>query len=167
MAGARQEAALGADPEQSPAMFDQLVPARIHKISDTLEDLARLMLGEASGLGFTETRILAYLITNESASVADVSRDLRVDKAWISRRRQALATKRLITKCRDHRDSRLIIVSLTGKGRVAAERAFGVVTDTYNTIMNGVDEALADNLITILEGNLDAMLLRIHTTQKR
>jgi DNA-binding MarR family transcriptional regulator len=151
---------------QPLASFEQLIPARIHKVSDTLEDVARLMLGEAYGLGFTETRILAYLGENRSASVVDISRDLRVDKAWISRRLQSLASKKLIAKKPDSFDSRAILVSLTAKGRLAAERAMGVVRQTYGTIMNGVDEKLANELITTLETNLHAILSQLRSGQK-
>jgi len=121
------------------------------------------MLGEAYGLGFTETRILAYLWENRSASVIDISRDLRVDKAWISRRLQSLAAKKLIAKNRDNSDSRVILISLTGKGKSAAERAMGVVRQTYSTIMDGVDEQLANDLITRLETNLHAILSRLRS----
>lgn len=121
------------------------------------------MLGEAYGLGFTETRILAYLRENRSASVIDISRDLQVDKAWISRRLQALASKKLIAKNRNSSDSRVILISLTAKGRLAAERAMGVVRQTYSTIMNGVDEQLANKLITTLETNLHAILSRLRS----
>ena len=76
------------------------------------------MLGD-EGLGFTETRILSYLDERSDASVIDISRDLQVDKAWISRRLQSLGTKKLIAKKRDGSDSRVILVSLTAKGKLA------------------------------------------------
>ena len=166
MAGKTDGAAVSSGQRQPLASFEQLIPSRIHKVSDTLEDVARLMLGEAYGLGFTETRILAYLRENRSASVIDISRDLRVDKAWISRRLQSLATKKLIAKNPDSFDSRVILVSLTGKGRSAAERAMGVVRQTYSTIMKGLDEKLANELITILETNLHSILSQLRSGQK-
>jgi DNA-binding MarR family transcriptional regulator len=165
VAGETDGAAVSGGQRQPLASFDQLIPARIHKVSDTLEDVARLMLGEAYGLGFTETRILAYLRENRSASVIDISRDLRVDKAWISRRLQFLASKKLIAKTPDSFDSRVILVSLTGKGRLSAERAMGVVRQTYSTIMDGVDEKLANELITRLETNLQAILSQLRSGQ--
>jgi DNA-binding MarR family transcriptional regulator len=79
---------------------------------------------------------------------------------------QSLASKKLIAKKPDSFDSRVIVVSLTGKGRLAAERAMGVVRQTYSTIMNGVDEKLANELITTLETNLHSILSQLRSGQK-
>ena len=165
MTGGRNGAAAG-DASKRPAPFEQLIPTRIHKVSDALEDVARLMLDEAHGLGFTETRILAHLEANRSASVIDISRDLRVDKAWISRRVQSLVTDGLIRKDRDVSDSRIIIVSLTEKGRSLAGRALAVAEEAYSNIMDGVDEELAKELIGRLEINVKAILSRLRSGQR-
>ncbi|WP_066969654.1 MarR family winged helix-turn-helix transcriptional regulator [Rhizorhabdus dicambivorans] len=165
MSAKKSGAAGGKEQGQGLLPFERLIPARIHKVSDTLEDVARLMLGDAYGLGFTEARILAYLSEHKSASVIDISRDLGVDKAWISRRLQALATRKLLTKSRDGSDSRVILVSLTGKGRTEAERSMDVVRQTYGIIVDGVDLAVADALITRLETNLHDILSQLRSSQ--
>lgn len=163
MAGEVDGMAAGSGQERPAAAFDQLIPARIHKISDLLEEVARIMLGDTHGLGFTETRILAYLAENGSASVIDISRDLRVDKAWISRRLSALVSKRLIAKQPDGSDSRAILASLTDEGKLAADRTMDIVRKTYTTIVDGVDEKVASDIITVLEANIQTILSQLRS----
>lgn len=161
VAGKSTHATVRERQDQALASFEQLIPSRIHKVSDSLEDIGRRMQGEAHRLRFTEVRILAYLAENKSASVIDISRDLRVDKAWISRLLHSMASKKLITKDRDGSDSRVILVSLTGEGGLVAQRVMDVARQTYSTIMDGVDEKLASALITRLETNLQGILAKL------
>ncbi|MGE4341404.1 MAG: MarR family winged helix-turn-helix transcriptional regulator, partial [Pigmentiphaga sp.] len=158
MSGKASRASANGRQGQAVASFEELIPSRIHKVSDTLEDVARLMQGDAHRLRFTEVRILAYLAEKQSASAIDISRDLRVDKAWISRLSQSLASKKLIAKNRDASDSRVVLVSLTAEGRLVSDRTMEVARQTYGTIMSGIDEKLANQLITTLEANLHGIL---------
>lgn len=163
MAGKKMRANVSGDQAQPVVSFEQLIPSRIHKVSDSLEDVGRLLQGDAHRLRFTEVRILAYLAENKSASVIDISRDLRVDKAWISRLLNSLASKKLIAKNRDGSDSRVILISLTVEGGIVADHTMDVARQSYSTIMNGVDEKLANELISTLETNLRGILLTLRS----
>jgi len=55
---------------------------------------------------------------------------------------------------------------LTQKGRASAARAMGVVHETYQIIMDGIDESVANDVITRLENNLDAILRKLATKQR-
>lgn len=142
------------DAPAPPPSYEEHIPVKIGKAADAVGDVARLILGDTHGLGLTDFRILAYLSERPSASLADVSRDLDIDKAWISRLAQALGTRNYIRKQRDPSDSRAVLASLTDEGRAAHESALSRVNRFYGRIMAGIDEELAADLIARLDANL-------------
>lgn len=146
--------------------YEDEFPVRLRKASDALEEVVRLLLGDTHGLGFTEMRLLAYLAERPRASVGEISRDLRVDKAWISRLLQALGGRQMTIQTRDHSDSRIVLASLTDAGRAYYEKTIAAVTRCDASIMEGVDEDLASALIARIEANLRSVAQRLRSEDK-
>lgn len=139
---------------------------RLRKTAEALEGVARLLLGDANQLGFTEMRILAYLRVKGSAPGGQISRNLRVDNAWISRLLQGLSGRGFIVQTRDPSDQRVVLASLTDAGRAAYEKSLSDVGRCNGSIMEGLDEDLAREMIVRLESNLRTVALRLRSQDK-
>jgi DNA-binding MarR family transcriptional regulator len=97
--------------------FEALLAVRIRVLADRMDLFAQRVFGAAYGVRFADVRILACVAAADQASVADISRDLNIDKAWISRLVRELEEKGLVVKSRDPADSRAVVISATDKGR--------------------------------------------------
>lgn len=146
--------------------YEDAFPVRLRRASDALEEVVRLLLGDTHGLGFTEMRLIAYLAERRSASIGEISRELRVDKAWISRLLQALGGRGLTTQARDPSDSRVVLASLTEAGRAYHDKTMAAVTRCDAAITDGVDQDLAGELIVRIEANLRAVAQRLRSEDK-
>lgn len=151
-------------PKSAPFIaFEEAFLVRLRNAAEALEEVARLLLGEANQLNFTEMRILAYLRDKGSASGGQISRSLRVDNAWISRLLQGLSGKGLIVQTRDPSDQRVVLASLTDAGRTVYEKSLSDVGRCNGSIMEGLDEDLATEMIVRLESNLRTVALRLRS----
>lgn len=134
--------------------YDSLLPIRLRIASDLMEECARLILTGTHFLGSTELRVLGYLAERDEASVGEVSRDLKVDKAWISRLLVQLGERSLVARTGHRSDSRVVLVSLTDRGRALFEAIMSAVKPHYAAMAQGVDEAAALTFLDTLECNL-------------
>lgn len=137
--------------------FEDSFAVRLRRTAEALEEVARLLLGDANQLGLTEMRILAYLADNGSAPGVEISRALRVDHAWISRLFQAMNRRGLIAQARAPSDRRVMLASLTETGRAVYEKTLFDVNRCSTAIMADLDEVLAVDMIAKLEANLRAV----------
>lgn len=145
--------ATGSDAKFRPS-FDALVTIRLSAAAAIIEDCARLMLGEGHFLNVTELRILGYLKQCSSASISDIGRHLRVDKAWISRRIKPMADRNLVTRRKSRSDSRHVLISLTAEGSRFYDQVMADVMPHYTAIMDGIDGPLLLELLDKLEANV-------------
>ncbi|HVZ15008.1 MAG TPA: helix-turn-helix domain-containing GNAT family N-acetyltransferase [Bauldia sp.] len=72
-----------------------------------------------SGFSLAEARVLYELAERDRVSAADLARELALDPGYLSRLLAAFARRKLITRRRAEGDGRLVLVSLTAKGREA------------------------------------------------
>ncbi|WP_372731390.1 MarR family winged helix-turn-helix transcriptional regulator [Novosphingobium sp.] len=145
--------------------YDSQIPIRIRTASDLLEECARLILNDGNFIGFTELRIFGLLAEREGLSISEISRDLLVDKAWISRRVKILADRRLVRLDRHDTDSRILLASLTDDGRSLFARISGAVAPVYEEIVAGLDQDATVSLLDRLEQNLRKLKGRLHQVQ--
>lgn len=134
--------------------FEELVPIRIRKISDDFQEVVNLALRGMEGVRFTDARILAYLAERDTTSMADISRDLKIDKAWISRLVRELSDRRLVIRERDQSDSRSLLVALTDTGRMMYNEVMKIAIRHNDTVMADIDLARAITFLDTLEANV-------------
>jgi DNA-binding MarR family transcriptional regulator len=101
---------------EPPASYKPTLLERIG-LGVLVPNVARMILRDGLFIGFTELRILARLYEGSAASISDLSRDLLIDKAWISRQLRQLARRGLIVKGPHPSDSRVTLASLTPLAR--------------------------------------------------
>jgi DNA-binding MarR family transcriptional regulator len=140
---------------------DRLIPIRLRTTSDLLEECARLILRDGNFIGFTELRILGLLVEFQQATISEISRDLLVDKAWISRRIKALTKRGLVHLARHATDSRMILVGLSQEGRTFFDALMEAVQPHYAGILTGIDEVAITAQLDQMEQNLRDLRARL------
>lgn len=151
---------------QRRSRYDSQLPVRMRTASDLLEECARIILDDGNFIGFTELRILGLLVEREALSISEISRDLLVDKAWISRRIKLLADRDLVRLDRHSTDSRIVLGSLTVNGRELFARITSAVTPVYDEIVAGIDEAAAIAVLDRLERNLRSLNRQLRQSRR-
>lgn len=147
---------------ENPHDYENFIPIRIRKLADAFQEIAGLVLSGLQGVRFTDSRILAYLTKRNGSSVADISRDLQIDKAWISRLLRELSDRKLVVRSRDPTDSRSVLVTLTDTGRALHDEVMEIVLRHHDTIMAGIDQTAAITFLDRLETNVATVISTLH-----
>ncbi|GGC16174.1 transcriptional regulator [Novosphingobium endophyticum] len=134
--------------------FDAFVTVRLSATAAIVEECARAMLSDGHFLNITELRILGYLKARSEASVSTVSRDLGVDKAWISRRIKSMEKRGLVASRKGLEDTRTLMVFLTTVGAQFYDQIRADVVPYYSAIVEGIDVELLFALLDRLEANV-------------
>lgn len=146
--------------------FEALLPVRLKKVADVLAASTRQLFVEVEGVNFTETRILAYLANRPDSSVLEISRDLLVDKAWISRLLRGLGEKRLIER-RDQGEGRQVLINLSPAGRSTYARIMAQVALHNGAVVKDVDGEAARRIFDQLERNIQAVMSQLEVPPER
>lgn len=136
------------------AAFDTFITVRLSATAAVVEECARAMLSDGHFLNITELRILGYLKERSEESVSTISRDLSVDKAWISRRIKPMEKRGLVESRRGEQDSRTLMISLTPAGAEFYDQIRADVVPHYAAIIDGIDVRLLFELLDRLEANV-------------
>lgn len=141
------------EPPVADIDFETLLAVRLKKIGDLIGEVAPRMASDNIGIRFTEIRLLAYLTARANAPILEISRDLLVDKAWISRLVRTLGDRGFIVREKQD-DGRTVLVSVTKVGREAYGAIMADLLRHQPTFTRGIDEKAAQALCGRLEANL-------------
>ena len=127
-------------------------------MAEMVARLSAINLEARYGIRMTDMRILALLHDADRMSVAEISRQARVDKAWISRLSRELEDKGLVARVPDPQDSRAMLVSLTRKGRELQSKMLPQSIACDRFLLQGLDRQKLVALLTKLDQNLLVLL---------
>ena len=140
-------------------IFENFIPCRFKAINErTLRLLAQTH--ESLGITAPEFGIMVILAEQDDVSSRDINKTTGMDKATITRALNRLIDKQLISRTKNKKDSRLIKLKLTAKGKrvfaqieenaLAWERDFlkGVKLNELNSLLSTLSK---------LETNLDRL----------
>ena len=106
--------------------------------------------GLGSAVSITEIHIIEKIGTHEPTRMSEVARSCGVTLATLTVACDKLETKGLVRRSRDKSDRRVVIVSLTDKGRAAYEyhRAFHerMIASVMETLSSEEAAVLADSI---------------------
>lgn len=111
----------------------------------------------ASGLTLSEWRIVATLGSYGAASPSEVANRTQMDKAVISRVKNALAGRGLISDDADTTDSRKRVLDLTEDGRQLYLKVMPRVRKRQRALM----EMFSDQELQVMHDSLDRMQLML------
>jgi DNA-binding MarR family transcriptional regulator len=139
--------------------LEDLIAVRIVTIAEVVARSARRTFEKQFGLRNTDLRLMNFLDGTKGLTVNEIARRARVDKAWVSRTLRHLESAGLVSRADDRKDSRLIVVQLSGKGRDLLERVRALASSRETRLLDGIDrtafKASLDRLLKNAERMLD------------
>lgn len=102
--------------------LEKLITYRLMRLADTVFRAATQVYASRYDVTITEVRVLAIIAAHQPVAANEVSRQTRIDKAWISRSLRALVKRGLVARSSHPGDSRIALLSLTPAGRALVRR---------------------------------------------
>lgn len=115
--------------------------------------LQRLKVSSCGPRKTAECQVLTEVWRAGESSIADLTRALGLDKAWLSRTAKQLVQGGFLQKKKSKADGRLILFRLTSKGRERTE----ALNKNLNAISDAVVSRLDDDQRKKLRGLLEAI----------
>ena len=141
--------------EVDPAtVIGSTVSIKIIRIAEALSRSATRVFGSLYDLKNTDWRILVNLAEPAPITIGELSRRVRIDKAWISRSLTHLRARKLVRVSSDPRMPRAKLISLTREGTHLLAQIAPVTVQRAQRLLAGIDQAKA-------EAMLDRILLNV------
>ncbi|UOA26599.1 MarR family transcriptional regulator [Pseudosulfitobacter sp. DSM 107133] len=149
------------DDEKILSQFDlrQFLTYRLSKLQNALNAQAGHVLASHGDITLTEWRILYILRSMSTATMSQIVKESRLDKAQISRAIKGLVDKGLIASVQDERDQRRQLLSATAEGRALKEKILPIMMRRQEAMTEGLTQAEIDTFIKVLD-QLDETALR-------
>jgi DNA-binding MarR family transcriptional regulator len=140
------------------AVIGSTVSIKIIRIAEALNRSATRAFGTLYDLKNTDWRILVNLSEPAPVTIGELSRRVRIDKAWISRSLTHLRERKLVRVSSDPRMPRAKLLSLTQQGKHLLAQIAPVTVQRAQRLLAGVDQAQA-------EAMLDRIWLNVSTLE--
>jgi len=101
----------------------------------------------AGGIHFGQARILVALLHHDQLTQGAIGRGLHIKPPTVTNLVKKLEASRLIDRQRDENDDRIINVTLTSKGREAADFAVSVMAQIENEIRSELKPEEIDKML--------------------
>lgn len=147
------------DPELH--ILESLITYKLTRIVDTIVRAASQVYRSRYNVSITDLRILATIGAHSPLAANGISRLTRIDKAWVSRSLASLAERGLVVREAHAEDSRIILLSLTSKGRALVRRMVPFAVDRHEQLLSKIsrpNRLLLNELLDILQNQADSLL---------
>jgi DNA-binding MarR family transcriptional regulator len=135
---------VGADPA---AVIGSTVSIKIIRIAEALNRSATRVFGSLYDLKNTDWRILVNLAEPAPITIGELSRRVRIDKAWISRSLTHLRERKLVRVTSDPRMPRAKLISLTQQGKHLLAQIAPITVQRAQRLLAGVDQTQAEAIL--------------------
>lgn len=121
-------------------------------VFDNIMDIEErvLITGEFKNISKNDMHIIDAIGDNESRSMSVLARKLRVTVGTLTIAINSLVKKSYVTRIRSKEDKRVVLVSLSEKGKRAYQKHKAFHEDMVNAITYGLDEVQIHELIKML-----------------
>jgi DNA-binding MarR family transcriptional regulator len=130
---------------------------KIIKIAEALGRGASRVFGTRYDLKNTELRILGNLSEAAPITIGELSRRVRIDKAWISRSLTHLQYRKLVRLSSDPDMPRAKLIRLTRRGTLLLAKIAPVTVQRAQRLLTGIDPAQAEAILDRILLNVAAM----------
>jgi DNA-binding MarR family transcriptional regulator len=127
---------------------------KIIRIAEALNRSAARIFGSLYDLKNTDFRILGNLFEPSPVTIGELSRRVRIDKAWISRSLGGLVERKLIRITSTPAQPRAKLIGLTARGKAMLAEIEPVIAKRAIRILAGVDRELADVILDRISENV-------------
>ncbi len=131
--------------------FDENLNIRVNRLASKLSLLMQRRAARPLGISAPEARILINLARYGDSHLRRLSRNTSLDASHISKVMPKMERKGLISRFKDAHDKRLVLFSLTEKGR----EAFGAIWPHANSFAEGVRGLFDDDEFNIIRDGID------------
>ncbi len=142
---------------QAKFLHDHIV-GRICRLGDAMIRMSSRHIRKLWNLRHTDVRLLNILDSETPVPVSEIGRRALVDQAWVSRSLRALEAAKLVQRARDPEDSRLVLFTLTQRGRHVLDQFRPYAAWSEKVLLKGVDEGKLKALLDQLEGNTQSLM---------
>ena len=142
---------------QAKFLHDHIV-GRICRLGDAMVRMSSRHFRKLWNLRHTDVRLLNILDSEEPVPVSEISRRALVDQAWVSRSLRALEAGKFVQRCRDAQDSRLVLFTLTKRGRQVLDELRPYAAWSEKVLLKGLDAGKLKALLDQLEGNTQGLM---------
>lgn len=104
-----------------------------------------------TGLEAAQYRVLGVLMKSGPLSISDIGRSLYISKPYMTALIDSLMEKALIERENDPDDRRVIIITITPRGKKHLQRAFEVYKTDVKKLLAGLGSEDIEQLCTSLE----------------
>lgn len=148
-----------------PGAFDNNLNIRVNRLASKLSVLLQRRVGRPLGISGPEARILINLARYGDTHLRQLSRHTSLDASHISKVMPRMEQKGLVSRTRDPEDKRLVLFSLTDKGRdifasiwphvtniaeevrsLFSEKEFMLIRDGIDRVSGRIDELLENTV---------------------
>ncbi|MCM2331692.1 MAG: MarR family transcriptional regulator [Pseudomonas sagittaria] len=143
----------GAIPELSLKLDDQLCFS-LYATSLAMNKIYRKLLGRL-GLTYPQYLVMMVLWERDDVTVSEIGERLYLDSATLTPLLKRMEAMELLTRARDARDERQVIIRLSDKGRALREQAAPVPGSVFCAAACPVDELVQ------LKSQLDTLRERL------
>ncbi|MFT8246041.1 MarR family winged helix-turn-helix transcriptional regulator [Roseomonas sp. BN140053] len=145
-------------PGTAAPLLSELLTFRLIKLAETISRGSSMVYKARFGINNTELRVLVMLDGSDALPVGELSRRMRIDKAWVSRSVDALVGRGLLRKRPHPTDSRVGLVSLTPEGLRLVAQLAPVAVARHESMVAGLDMAEVERVVSELERRVEALL---------
>lgn len=138
-------------------LHDHIV-GRICRIGDAMVHMSSRHFRKLWNLRHTDVRLLNILDSEEPVPVTEISRRAMVDQAWVSRSLRTLEANKFVQRGRDAQDSRLVLFTLTKRGRQVLDEFRPYAAWSEKVLLKGLDADKLKALLDQLEGNVQGLM---------
>jgi len=153
------EADTSAQPAFGRGDLDQFTVVKIARLGMARELATASFFEPRYGLKNAELKVLISLGVGGAMTMGRLSRETRLDKAWVSRSVYGLIDRGIVTKSAAPDDGRAVLLKLTRKGAKLMKEIGPILAEREKRLLLGLDKQhvnwLLDTLLTRLEGMRD------------
>ena len=143
--------------QQAKVLHDHIV-GRICRLGDAMVRMSSRHFRKLWNLRHTDVRLLNILDSEEPVPVSEISRRAMVDQAWVSRSLRALEAGKFVQRCRDAQDSRLVLFTVTKRGRQVLDEFRPYAAWSEKVLLKGVNEGNLKALLDQVESNTQSLM---------
>ncbi|EIF32997.1 transcriptional regulator [Burkholderia sp. Ch1-1] len=137
-----------------PFNIDHFVPYRLLRITTRITAIASRRYAEKLGVSIAESRVINVLASKGPMSTYQIADATGMDRAKVSRATQRLTASGQLTRTVNENDKRLILLTLTDRGRMLHQGILEILGQFEKEIVSAIDKEGSEQLLLLI-GKLD------------
>ena len=135
--------------------FNDIVAVKLVKLAELVRRSYSRIYEKKYGLKNADLRIIGHLSSDVPLTVREISRQSKIDKAWISRSVEGLVKREIVQRETHPSDSRVALLSLTEAGKELAETIRQLAYERQQRLLKGMPQEEIQRILDALTKRLE------------